>query len=82
MPPDSPSLACLCMYNTFPSDTHVTPFLKILPMGLISDIACIYIANMFKGLRLQSLLKLSYIKDTLAFFHVNTLTLREKAVSS
>ena len=33
MPPDPPSLTCLCMH-TYTSDTHVTPLLKILATGL------------------------------------------------
>ena len=33
MPPDPPSLACLCMH-TYTFDTHVTPLLKFLAMGL------------------------------------------------
>ena len=33
MPPDPPSLSCLCMY-TYTSYIHVTPLLKILATGL------------------------------------------------
>ena len=34
MPPDPPSLPCLCMH-TYTSDTNVTPLLKNLATGLI-----------------------------------------------
>ena len=33
MPPDPPSLTCLCMYK-YTSEIHITPILKILVTGL------------------------------------------------
>ena len=36
MPPDPPSLACLCMHTFTSRDTHVTPLLKIMATGLVN----------------------------------------------